>query len=467
MLFCCRRHLAAAGLAHAARRRKQWRLARALAQVSDSYQRRCLASERLLTLLEPTPDRAAGRPAVVDGQRCARPGIQRAHLAGRQRMKPAKNSRMDHRAGRYRRRARPCLPAQPPHAVLPPTPKATPRYCAAWVRVMVKRSRVLIDLACETLHEQHTRPCAGMIDALAQQCRRNQFAADALRAGAGGRVWQTTPCCSCVECQWVTARLAASADTWRSPACGAVFSQLAGRAAGAGIAGASHGPALLLQPGLASARLSWLQDGWVRHSRQVGPAGEDISLVLDFLPASRITRPTASLPSLANRGGRQSGSPSSPGGLSAPASTLESGWPDLAERTAQPPTWRLSLATRHIAATTGAMFALQPPADPAISLAQPLPCWAVAGLPGGEALNWQAAQLAEHTRAPHASNQQLGSQPGPGRSHAGTPRRPEQPADIAHALATPGRRSGCLAEQLARRPALSVTALNWRRPCPA
>ena len=42
-------------------------------------------------------------------------------------------------------------------------------------------SRVLIDLACETLHEQHT-PALRWHDrrALAQQCRRNQFAADAL-----------------------------------------------------------------------------------------------------------------------------------------------------------------------------------------------------------------------------------------------------------------------------------------------
>lgn len=41
-------------------------------------------------------------------------------------------------------------------------------------------SRVLIDLACETLHEQHT-PALRWHDrrALAQQCRRNQFAADA------------------------------------------------------------------------------------------------------------------------------------------------------------------------------------------------------------------------------------------------------------------------------------------------
>ena len=224
-------------------------------------------------------------------------------------------------------------------------------------------SRVLIDLACETLHEQHT-PALRWHDrrALAQQCRRNQFAADAvglaLAAGFGRRhrvaaVWSANA--------GLTARLAASADTWRSPACGAVFSQLAGRAAGAHAGRQPRpGAAVATWPGQ---RPTELAAGWpVRHSRQVGPARGGHQPGAGFF-ASQPDYLAHGIPTLWQTGRTTVWFTIQPWRAFSASKHRLNGWPDWLSAQL-PPAGRLSLATRHIAATTGAMFAPQPPADP-------------------------------------------------------------------------------------------------------
>ena len=191
-------------------------------------------------------------------------------------------------------------------------------------------SRVLIDLACETLHEQHT-PALRWHDrrALAQQCRRNQFAADALVG------WRWRPgLADDTVLQLCGVPMQGSLPAWlhllthgAAPPVALYSASWLGEPL-ARTLGASHGPALLLQPGLASARLSWLQDGRVRHSRQVGPAGEDISLVLDFF-ASQPDYPAHGIPTLWQTGEDDSlvHHPAL-AGFQRQQAPLESGWPD-------------------------------------------------------------------------------------------------------------------------------------------
>ena len=106
-------------------------LARALAQVSDSYQREVrLASERLLTLLEPTLTVLLGGLLLWMVSAVLGP-VYSALAAGRQRMKAGKTHEWIIVLGDTAAWAWPPFASQPPHAVLPPTPKATPRYCAA------------------------------------------------------------------------------------------------------------------------------------------------------------------------------------------------------------------------------------------------------------------------------------------------------------------------------------------------
>ena len=173
--------------------------------------------------------------------------------------------------------------------------------------------------------------------------------------------------------------------------------------------GASHGPALLLQLA-ASARLSWLQDGWVRHSRQVGPAGRHQPGAGFF--ASQPDYPAHGIPTLWQTGEddslvhhpalagfqrQQAPLESRLAGLAGAHSCRQPGdyrWPPGTSRPqlgqCSPRSRRLTLAISLAAAVLGGgWFA-----------------W-------GEALNRQAAQLAEHTRALHASNQQLAASLGP------------------------------------------------------
>lgn len=323
-------------------------------------------------------------------------------------------------------------------------------------------SRVLIDLACETLHEQHT-PALRWHDrrALAQQCQRNQFAADALVG------WRWRPgLADDTVLQLCGVPMQGSLPAWlhllthgAAPPVALYSASWLGEPL-ARTLGASHGPALLLQPGLASARLSWLQDGRVRHSRQVGPAGEDISLVLDFF-ASQPDYPAHGIPTLWQTGEDDSlvHHPAL-AGFQRQQAPLESGWPDWlsAQLSRQPGDYRWPPGTSR------PQLGQCSPRSRRLTLAISLAAAVLGGgwFAWGEALNRQAAQLAEHTRALHASNQQLAASLGP----AEVTQARRAALNSLLILRTRWPRLGddldALAEQLARRPALSVTALHWR-----
>ena len=262
----------------------------------------------------------------------------------------------------------------------------------------------------------------------------------------------------------LTARLAASADTWRSPACGAVLSQLAGRAAGAHAGRQPRpGAAVATWPGQ---RPTELATGWPGAPQPPGrPGRRGHQPGAGFLPASRITRPTASPPS--GKPGRTTVwfTIQPRRAVQRQQTPLESGWPDWlsAQLSRQPGDYRWPPGTSR------PQLGQCSPRSRRLTLAISLAAAVLGGgwFAWGEALNRQAAQLAEHTRALR-QQPATGSQPGPGRSHAGTPRRPEQPADIAHALATPGRRSGCPGRTVGPpASAVSYGLALARRPCPA
>lgn len=161
------------------------------------------------------------------------------------------------------------------------------------------RSQVVIDLAGETLHETQA-PALNWRDrrALAGQCRRTWFAADGvaglrwLPRQQGGDILQG---CGVQPPGSLSTWLHLLAHSAAPPAALHSATWLGEQLAHA--IGADSGAALLLQPGLDGARLSWLTDGVARHTRRLTADGEALARVLDFF-ASQPDYPAQAAPKL-------------------------------------------------------------------------------------------------------------------------------------------------------------------------
>lgn len=327
------------------------------------------------------------------------------------------------------------------------------------------RSRVLLDLGGETLHQQHV-PTLRWRDrrALAQQCRRNLYAADALvgwrwRPEPTGGAWLQL--CGVPMQGPLPAWLHLLAHSAAPPVALYSASWLGERLAHA--IGASHGPVLLLQPGLDGARLSWLHNGRVCASRQIGSDGADVGRVLDFF-ASHPEYPTHGVPTLW-RIDHDDPLANHPAWLAFPSQLVPLilpglGWADclLGLLARQPGEYRWPASSR------GPRLGQCPPHWRRRALAASL----VVALLGvgcfayGELLAHRATQLAADAQAVRHHSQQLATRLGP------LAQQDSQRATLASLLTLHtrwprlGEDLASLTAGLAKAPTLQLQALHWR-----